>query len=183
MPRVDNRNDPARAEPRPAPLPREVPPPTSDLYIVHRLRQADLLTEDELNELNHQFRTESAHSERPPSILHLMERLAFPHLQEMLVFLSKDSGVTLFPLSRFDPQPAAYATLGLDYMTTNRVLAFDVMDRSLMVAVLNPYDTALREEVSRRAARKCFFYLVTATDYDLALSRIANTETQTPTDE
>ena len=113
-----------------------------------------------------------AGSNRPVSLLHVLENRAHVEPKKALVFLSRDSSVPLLPLAQFQPQKKAYSLLPGDYMTLRGAIPFDTLENDLLVAVLNPYDTDLQAEIAKTTGRKCEFFLVSASAYDQTLSLI-----------
>ena len=106
----------------------------------------------------------------PLSALHVLEKREVMNLVNILAFMSEDTGVPLLPLSRFTPQPAARSLLPAPFAAHRGAMAFDTMADSLLVALLNPYDIELRDEVAAASGQQhCLFYLVMASEYDAAL--------------
>jgi hypothetical protein len=76
------------------------------------------------------------------------------------------------PLSGFEIIAATASILPMEFMTQRGALVFEVMGPDCLVAVLNPFDKDLQDDVRRATGRRCHFYLVSSPDYDVALANI-----------
>ena len=148
-------------------------------YLANRLLEAGEITDTEhsflVNELERRGREPRT---RPLSAIQVLEQSGFKKLVDVLLFLARDSATPLLPLSRFGAQKAAYSLVPRDYLTERGALPFGTLESAVLVALLNPYDKALREQVQNASGRSCKFYLVKASEYDAALSRIVETESR-----
>jgi F0F1-type ATP synthase delta subunit len=108
----------------------------------------------------------------PVSVLHALSDRQFKGLEKVVAHLSKMSGAPILPLSSFELNRDAFMLLPMDFLTRRGAICFDVMGSDALVAVLNPVDKDLQEDVQRLLKRRCHFYLVSATDYDSTLANI-----------
>jgi hypothetical protein len=84
-----------------------------------------------------------------------------PELTDLVMQeMQKASDVPPIPLELFDIQPAASAMLPAAFIQVRGVLPFAVFGNELLVAVLNPMNKALREEVEARTRCPCHFFFV-----------------------
>ncbi|MBN1671686.1 MAG: hypothetical protein JXR37_11660 [Kiritimatiellae bacterium] len=144
-------------------------------YVAERLRQAGQLTDAQHALVLETLEKGPARGrERPLSVLHVMEELRVGNTTASALYLARDSSLPLIPLRQFTPQKEAYSLLPMDIMKKRGALAFDTLAESVLVAVLNPYDTELQTEVERETGHICNFYLALPSDYDETLNRILN---------
>lgn len=61
-------------------------------------------------------------------------------------------------------------SLPVDYVVSRGAIAFDRLEDTLLVGVLNPYDLTLQADVRRHTEQACQFYLVPPDEYDGAVS-------------
>lgn len=146
-------------------------PPDREAFVALKLVLAGAITEGEyMVALDDLYASPSPERPGTPrSALHALQRGGFGGGTKTLVVLASDSGVPLLPLARFQPQVEAFSRLPVEFATVRGALAFDCLHEDLLVAVLNPYNLVLQEEV-RRVGKRAIFYLVAAAEYDATLS-------------
>lgn len=108
----------------------------------------------------------------PVSVLHALADRQFKGIEKVLTHLCKLSGCPLLPLSSFELNAEAFTLLPIDFMTRRGAIVFDLMGHDALVAVLNPIDKDLQDDVRRVLKRKCHFYLCNSSDYDAVLVAI-----------
>ncbi len=108
---------------------------------------------------------EEGRNDPPYSALRCLSELSKDSVESALTWISKDSGVPLLPLLQFQPQKEAVNVLPLEMTQHDRALAFDFLDEAVLVAILNPYDTDLLEQIRQLTGRECLFYLVNPRDF------------------
>ncbi len=108
----------------------------------------------------------------PVSVLHVLQDRAVSNLEKILLQISKESGTPLIGLLSFDVQMEAVELLPFHYLEKIGAIPFDFIGEDLMVAILNPFNTELRQAVIDETGRASHFYLVSSTEYDNTLSAI-----------
>jgi hypothetical protein len=108
----------------------------------------------------------------PISVLHLFQDRQFPNIDRVLSLAAEKSGAPLLPLASFEPQAAAYSLLPLDYLIIKGVIPFELIARDLLVATLNPLNEPLHAELEKLTGRRCHFYLVQPSEFDISIDRI-----------
>lgn len=146
---------------------------TQEIDLAWLLHEQKLLTEDQYASIVSDITELSASATPLPiSVLHLFQDRQIPNIDRVLAFIAEKSSVPLLPLSSFDPQPAAFRLLPLDYLIVRGVIPFEQMSLDLLVAALNPISANLREEVESLTGRRCHFFLVQPSEFDTTLDRI-----------
>lgn len=146
---------------------------TTELALAWNLVQAGELTQEDYSNVVHDLTESSTKNvEVPITVLHVLHDRGFKGLEKVLNFLSSDSGLPIIALASFEPQKDAYSLLPLEFMAKRGALVFELMRQDALVAILNPYDTELRDEVKKLTNRNCHFYLVPADSYDAYLDFI-----------
>lgn len=172
-----NRLRPAAAPPSPAPpasaAHRKAVDISAELALAWNLAQAGEITKEDYASIAHDLSENSTGTILVPvTVQHVLFERGFQQMDQILQFMSANSGLPIIPLGQFDVMKEAWSLLPLDFMTRRAALVFDLMDSDALVAVLNPYDMELREEVRRRTGRTCHFFLATAPAYEACLEKI-----------
>jgi hypothetical protein len=144
---------------------------SSHAFVAKQLFAANLLTKPDLESVLIELRAEGPGGGKSGcrSALHVLQRQGFRNIGKMLTFLARDSGVPLIPLARFVPQAKPFLALGRDFAVERGALPFDALAGEPMVALLNPYDVGLQEEIRETFGKRCLFYLASANDFDATL--------------
>ena len=146
---------------------------TPELALAWNLTQAGELSQEDYSNVVHDLSENSSRNvEVPITVLHVLHDRAFKNIDKVMNFLSTDSGLPILNLASFEVQKDAYKALPIEVMMHRAALPFEAMGEDLLVALLNPYDTELQEDMRRITGRKCHFYLVTSETYDSCLASI-----------
>lgn len=153
-----------------------------EMELAWRLLQAEEITQDEYSVIAQDLGENSTKNiEVPVTVLHVLNDRAFKNFERIMVFLSRESGMPLISLGDFELNRAAVTLLPGTFRQHKGALPFDLIGEEVMVAVLNPHNAKLREDVEKAVGRPCHFYLVGAADYDEALTRIQHMLQMSPT--
>jgi hypothetical protein len=83
-----------------------------------------------------------------------------PELTDQLMeAMQRASDIPPIPLELFELNPAAMQVLAPSFVHVKGALPFALIGDDALVALLNPLNAALREEISARAGRVCHFFL------------------------
>lgn len=148
----------------------------NELDMAWNLLQAGEITQEEYSAIVHDLSENSSKNVAVPvSVMHVLQDRSFKTIEKIIAFLVKDknAGLPLITLTGFDIQSSSYSVLPVEFMRHRGAIVFEQMGSDLLVAVLNPYDHDLQDEVMKTTGRHCHFYLVTASDYDTALDNIS----------
>jgi len=144
---------------------------TFELTLAWNLLQMEELSEDEYSRVVQDLSENAGQNvEAPVSVLHVLQDRGFKQLQRVVGRLAKESGLPLIALGGFELQEETYSLLPEVFMTRRGAIVFERMEEEILVAILNPYDEQLRNDVAVATGRKCHFYLTTAMEYDNALA-------------
>jgi hypothetical protein len=146
---------------------------TQELDFAWLLHEQGLLSEDQYASVVSDITDLSASATPLPiSVLHLFQDRQLPNIDRVLTFAAEKSNLPMLPLSSFEPQPSAYRLLPLDYLIIKGVIPFEAMSNDLLVGALNPTNEKLREELEKLTRRRCHFYLVQPSEFDLSIDKI-----------
>lgn len=146
---------------------------SNEMSLAWELAQAGEITQDEYTEVVHDLTENSTKAlNSPVTVLHVLEDRQYKNRERILAYLAKLSGTPLITLSAFDLQPAAFNMIPMDLMARQGAIAFDQMAQDLLVAILNPFNKDLQENIKAVTGRECHFYLVSAADFETALEKI-----------
>ena len=155
---------------------------TAELTLAWDLVQAGELTEDDYANVVHDLSENlSKNVAVPVTVVHALHDRGFKALERILCYLSVRSGLPLINVARFEVQREAGTLLSLDYMRRRGAIVFDLMNKDALVAVLNPLDKELLEDVRKQTGRNCNFYVVSPESYDACLASITKLLEETGT--
>ena len=106
------------------------------------------------------------------SVLHALMDLHSAKLESVLNYTAKQSDMPIIPLGSFDPQPESYNMLPLSYIVRQGVIPFERIGPDILVAVLNPYNKTVLEEVGTATRHKCHYFLTSPADFDNCINAI-----------
>ncbi|TAN38167.1 MAG: hypothetical protein EPN23_03110 [Verrucomicrobia bacterium] len=163
----------------PATPPGSARPPRSqsdiqaELSLAWKLFQAEELSQETYSQLVQDLTDLSMRGmDVPISVLHALNDRSFKNLDKVMAYLAKQSGKPIVALSNFEIPRDMFTLLPLNFMSHWGAIVFDTLGPDLLVALLNPFDHILQQEVASLTGKACHFFLVTATDYDHTLAHI-----------
>lgn len=146
---------------------------TNEVSLAWELLQGNRLTQEEyaavVSDLSEQS---SRRSDVPVSVLHVLADKGFKGLDKVIAYIAKQTGCPSIPLSSFELHPDHFSLLPADFVNRRGAIVFDLMGADALVAVLNPVDRDLQEDVRRILKRRCHFYIASAQEYDHAIGVI-----------
>ena len=146
---------------------------TAEMTLAWNLHQSGELNQNDYSQVVADLSENSSKSLNVPvSVLHVLTDRGATNVEKILSFLARDSGFPIITLQSFELQLEACALLPLPFMQSSGAIPFECMGQDVLIAVLNPYNTALQEEVKETIGRRCHFYLLPASEYDAALEKI-----------
>jgi len=144
-----------------------------ELALAWKLFQAgELLQEDYSRVVQDLTDLSMRKSNEPVTVLHALQDRSFKNIDKIMNYLSKQSGKPIIALSNFEIQRNVYTLLPLDLMAHWGAIVFDMLGSDLLVAVLNPFDQILQQEVAALTGKPCHFFLISSVHYDHALAQI-----------
>ena len=146
---------------------------SSELSLAWNLMQAELLNQDEYSTIVEDLTENSTKAvDVPVTVQHVLNDRGMSNQDRVIEFLCQDSTLPLITIMDFDIDAPTYSLLSMDFLEQRGAIVFDVLANDAMVAILNPYNYELRDEVEKHLKRKCHFFLVKADDYDQKLTKI-----------
>ena len=109
------------------------------------------------------------------SVLHALEAGNHKNQDRILAFLAQEAemmGTPFISLACFAMRAELSRTLPHDFMVNRGAIVFESLGRERLVAILNPFSQALRNDVQHLCGQPCHFYFVKASDFDDALRRL-----------
>jgi tetratricopeptide (TPR) repeat protein len=148
---------------------------SGELSLAWSLLQAGKLTQEQYSSVVHDLSECSTREQHTPvTVLHMLQGRGVVQLDQIMAHMAKDSGVPVLTMSNFEVPKTLFRAQPLDLVTTRAAIVFESMGRDALVAILNPYDKDLQEQVAKEQDKRCHFYLITPSDYDHALEDIKN---------
>jgi tetratricopeptide (TPR) repeat protein len=150
---------------------------TQEVALAWSLLQSKEIAQEDYSAIVHDLTENSMKMpDVPVTVLHALHDRAFPGLDRITAHLSKTSGMPYLTLSGIDVLKDTFALLPFEFVIRRGAMIFELMGADALAAVLNPFDAGLQEDVARISGRRCHFYLVSATDYDLVLNNMRKTQ-------
>jgi hypothetical protein len=87
--------------------------------------------------------------------------------------IQKTSNMPAIPMELFEPTPAALQTLPRVFCHIKGALPFSLMGNELLVALLNPMNEELKQEIQDRAGRVCHFFLTHPKSWQMVFDKIS----------
>ncbi|MBN2702693.1 MAG: hypothetical protein JXR23_00640 [Pontiellaceae bacterium] len=144
-----------------------------EFALVWRLYEEGQLDQEEYLSVLHDLMDVSGREmEVPCSVLHVLNDSGFAQMNRIMNYLSARSGVPCISLSNFEVSGDVIGILPHKYRAHKGAFVFGRLGKDLLVAVLNPFNHRLEEEIETESGQRCHTFLVEPSDYDLALDRI-----------
>jgi hypothetical protein len=146
---------------------------SSELTLAWNLFEDGELTQEEYSSIVQDL-TEMATRkvEVPVTVQHILFDRGFKNPERILNYLSRKSGCPFIALPSFDISRELQARLDLSFMESRGAMVFGQVGGELMVALLNPLNSTLKEKVQQLVGSVCHFFLTSAPAYDQVLSTI-----------
>ena len=154
-----------------------MPSISEEISLAWKLLQAKVLTQEEYSHLVQDLTELSGTSKAGTvSALHVLQARGAKNLEDILVYLSRESNTPIVPLSGFELRKEVLTLIPLPVMIRRGVVAFETVGSDLLVAVMNPLDRALRRELEKLTGRKCHCYLTLPSDFDAVVEKTRQME-------
>lgn len=145
-----------------------------ELSFAYNLREAKQLTEEEYSSVMKDLtEMSSVDSNTTVSVLHVLESRQFKNLEKIIAHVAKDCSTPVVTLSGFDLKPEELNLLPWNFMTGRGALIFELIGKTALIVVMNPYDQEIRTDVQKILNRPCYFYMALPSEFDKALATLA----------
>ena len=151
---------------------------TREISLAWDLLQAEQITQEDYAGIVHNLSENSAKASKievPITVLHALQDRQHRGLDRIVAYLAKTSGKPMIPVNQFDISIELLTSLPIEYMTQRGAIVFEKMGQDLLVAMLNPFDTELQQEIREETGRRCHFCTTGPFNYDTALASIRKT--------
>ena len=146
---------------------------SEELTMAWGLYEEGQLSQEEYSMILHDLtEISSKELETPPSVLHVLFDRGFGHINKLLNHMSSRTGTPCISLRNFEISQQVASTIPLQISALEGAIPFDFFGEDLLVAILNPYNKALKGKIEQQTGRRCHTYLVHPEDYDTALGKI-----------
>lgn len=133
----------------------------AELALVDRLRDNRLVDDATAKDLVHRL-SDLPVDERRPYLVSALAALEDGHpdkVEAAMAFLADTGNTPPIPLESFEAQPVLLHLLPETFIRVRGALPFAAVGKTVLVALLDPLDDALRHEVEARTGRSCRFFL------------------------
>lgn len=145
----------------------------AEMALAWELFQDGHISQDEYSNVLHDLTEMSSRQMGVPvTVLHILHDRQFGKMERLMTHLCQKYEMPIMMLSRFEGDEETGAVLPLEFVSRNGAVPFAQVGGDLLVAVLNPLDKELLDEVQQLSGRRCHPYLVMPDEYDLYLDKI-----------
>jgi hypothetical protein len=138
-----------------------------ELILASRLHKSRVLPEaDYLTVLQDLCDVTATVSPNPSTVLHVLTDRALRGQEKAMEFLIEQSGVPFVLLSSFQTSPDVREWLPPEFSRHRAALVFGSVGPAALVALLNPYNQRLKQDVQAFLHRPCHFFLTSAAQYN-----------------
>lgn len=109
----------------------------------------------------------------PRTVAYILDDRVLPHRDSALEFLAHDSGVPFIDLRFIEPDPQAVELLPPEFMKIRAACAYGFVAGEPLIAVLNPFNLQLRDDVIRQIDLSCHYTFTSAEGYQLILDGLS----------
>ncbi len=147
---------------------------TAEMDLAWRLFDEGELSQEDYNVLVGELTriSESGRSDEPVALLHALEATNNRRLDDTLAHLSLSFRMPYVSLSGFTMRAELQPFLPLNFIMRRGALVFDTLSTELLVAILNPLNEQLRQDVEQQTGRDCHFYLTRASEFTAAFEQL-----------
>jgi len=146
---------------------------SDELAFAWHLHQSNLLTQEEYAKVAQDLtEVSTSDAEVTVSVLHVLHDRAFRNLESVITFACRETNTPPISLISFELVKETHELLPLDYCIRRGVLVFELMGTNALVAILNPYNKALRQEVQSLVNRPCYFFVTSPAEFETAIGKI-----------
>ncbi|NCC52200.1 MAG: hypothetical protein EOM20_13420 [Spartobacteria bacterium] len=146
---------------------------TRELSLAWELLQSEQISQENYETIVQDLTESSTRNiESPITVLHVVEDRQFTNGARILAHMARITNIPIVMLSKFDIDPEALTMLPIEVVSKHGAMVFDFIKNEALVAILNPFDTELQDEIKAMLNRPCHFYLTSAAEYDGGLNQI-----------
>ncbi|MBT3194361.1 MAG: hypothetical protein HN341_17585 [Verrucomicrobia bacterium] len=164
-----------------APAPAESSAPgtfrmADELSFAWRLFEAGELTQEEYSGVAQDLSEMSTEEHLSTiSVLHALSARAFSGMERLMGYVARGAKTPIVSLESFDIPAEAHSLLPLEFAIRRGAIVYGLLAEDALVVVMNPYDSALREQVSTLLGKTCHFFISAPVGFDDAIARIRET--------
>lgn len=148
----------------------------SEMSFAWSLMEAGDVNQDDYASIVHDLTEMSGQdADLTVSVLHVLEAKGLHNLDEILGHVAEACGTPLISIANFEPTLDAMLSMPLNFMVRRGAVVFDFIGPDALVALLNPYDPDIKNEVKALLKRNCHFYLSQAGPFDHWVERTRET--------
>ena len=150
---------------------------STEMTLAWTLLQANEVDQDEYSQIVKDLTENSTKNIAVPiTVLHALNDRANKNVDRIVAFMSRDSGLPVVSLTTFELDRRILTILNAEFVSRQGALAFAEMGKEPLIAILNPYNEGLKEEIRKAVGHPCHFYLTNAQEYDEYVSRARQPE-------
>lgn len=162
---------------------RAKPKVPDELSFAWYLMESEMISAEDYARLADDLAEMSARARKGTiSVLHALEARTFPRMSSLLEYVSQDLSAPYISLKSFDVSADTVRLLPTAYIIGRGVLPFETLGKNdLLLAVLNPFDKSVAEEITKALGMDCHLYLTSPGEFDEAVKTIlGETDKESP---
>ena len=141
-----------------------------ELLLARHLHRSRILSDAEFHIVLHDLCWYSIQAPiAPRTLLYILEDRTLPHHDRAIEFLTHDSQIPFIDLRRMNPDPNALELISTEFIRNRGACPFGFVGGEPMIAVLNPFNLQLRDDVQQHIQLPSHYYLTSAAGYQKML--------------
>jgi len=106
------------------------------------------------------------------SVFHVLVKKDFAGMERVMGYVSRESKTPIVSLLAFELQADPAKMLSHEFIIRRGAVVFGMIKADVMVAVMNPFDHALRKDIEKATGRKCHFFMTLPKEFDAAVAAL-----------
>jgi len=144
---------------------------TDELGFAWKLLEANEISQEDYAALAHDLAELSTDPHLTTvSVLHVLENKAYSGIERVMGYASRETKTPLVSVQSFEVPKEMSQLLPVDFMIRHGVVIFGTILDELLVAIMNPYNSRLREDVATRTGRACHFFMTPPGEFDTLIT-------------
>ncbi len=106
------------------------------------------------------------------SVFHVLENRAYSGMERVMGYVSRDTKTPLVSVQAYEVSSEMGGLLPVDFMVRHGVVIFGAILDELLVAIMNPYNQDLQEDIAARTERTCHFFMTPPNELDALITSL-----------
>ena len=146
---------------------------TDELALAWKLLEAGEISQEDYSQLAQDLAELSTDSHMSTvSVLHVLDTKNYAGLERVMGYISRDTKTPIVSVQSFDVSAELAGLLPMTYMVQHGVIIFGSLMDDLLVAIMNPGNQPLRDDVIARTGQHCHFFMTPPHEFDALITSL-----------